>query len=143
PLQLPVDAGRQRLFLLCRQDAWRRKRLDVHLPLMGGVSHHVLSQWLGNTMPLECRTRQEPWMWFSRYRGWRVLALPNDLHKLEEFAKFWHHAKRGWLDAGAQHSQLLLVLVGEGPEISVEMSGGGFLAADKFPIGIRSICAHR
>ena len=25
PLQLPVDAGRQRLFLLYRQDAWRRK----------------------------------------------------------------------------------------------------------------------
>ena len=42
------------------------RRLDLHLPLMCRVSHHVLFQWLGNTMPLECGTRQEPWMWFSR-----------------------------------------------------------------------------
>lgn len=46
------------------------RHFDVHLPLLDRVAHHVLFQWLGKAMPVECGTREERGRWFSRDQGW-------------------------------------------------------------------------
>ena len=67
PLQLPVDAGRQRLFLLYRQDAWRRKY---------ALSSDSLGMQLGGC----CKVNRKPcgelqWGTLVALRVWKAPTL--------------------------------------------------------------------